>query len=213
MLIIMRDRFLLVNNPACCLLEMMDGVQTAVLSTCISCETGARRHAACLCALMQRSMCLSARVCARVCACVWVCVCVCVRTRSCVYMCFHDALFDTFSRRDVCYPCLLESDPRLCLIGVFTLSGLTHTDMPDLGSTLSAMKRENSVIGTCLPPFWGRKHLMPFIVCFLVYFYREMFSFSLYSLLFFFSFLISHYPFPLRDFERERCTFQPWYND
>ena len=80
MLIIMRDRFLLVNNPACCLLEMMDGVQTAVLSTCISCETGARRHTTCLCALMQHSMCMSACVC----VCAWVCVC--VRICVCVYV-------------------------------------------------------------------------------------------------------------------------------
>ena len=91
MLIIMRDQFLLVNNPACCLLEMMDGVQTAVLSTCIPCETGARRHACvCVCALMQHSVCMSARVCAclhvcvSVCLCAYVCVCVYVFSRCLV---------------------------------------------------------------------------------------------------------------------------------
>lgn len=55
----------------------------------------------------------------------------------------------------MCYPCLLESDPRLCLIGVFTLSGLTQTDMLDLGSPPFAMKRENSDIETC--PLLGCK--------------------------------------------------------
>lgn len=70
------------------------------------------------------------------------CVCMCV--------CLHYALFGTCSRRGVCYPCLLESDPRLCLIGVFTLSGLTHTDTLDLGSPPFAMKRENSDTETCL---------------------------------------------------------------
>lgn len=69
--------------------------------------------------------------------CVFVCVCV-------------FALFGTFSRRGVCYPCLLEPDPRLCLIGVFTLSGLTHTDTLDLGSPPFAMKREKSDTETCL---------------------------------------------------------------
>ena len=107
MLIIMRDRFLLVNNPACCLLEMMDGVQTAVLSTCISCETGARRHAVCLCALMQRSMCLSARVCARVCVCVCVCVCVFVCVRACVCICVFTM------------PCLTHFHGGMCVIPVF----------------------------------------------------------------------------------------------
>lgn len=87
----------------------MDGVQTAVVSTCISCKTGTWRHA--------------------------VCVCVCV---------FAICVVWHISRRGVCYPCLLESDPRLCLIGVFTLSGLTHTDTLDLGSPPFAMKRENS---------------------------------------------------------------------
>lgn len=66
-------------------------------------------------------------------------VCVCV-----LCMCLHYALFGTFSLRGVCYPHLLESDPRLCLIGVFTLSGLTHTDTLDLGFPPFAMKRENS---------------------------------------------------------------------
>lgn len=65
----------------------------------------------------------------------------------CVFVC---TLFGTFLRRGVCYPCLLESDPRLCLIGVFTLSGLTHTDTLDLGSPPFAMKRENSDTETCL---------------------------------------------------------------
>lgn len=80
--------------------------------------------------------------------CVQVCVRVCVYARVC--LCLHYALFGTFSRRGVCYPCLLESDPRLCLIGVFTLSGLTHTDTLDLGSPPFAMKRENSDTETCL---------------------------------------------------------------
>lgn len=111
---------MLVNNSACCLLEMMDGVQTAVVSTCISCKTGTWRHV--------------------VCACVGVCV----------WVCLHYALFGTFSQRGVRYPCLLESDPRLCLIGVFTLSGLTRTDTLDLGSPPFAMKRENSDTETCL---------------------------------------------------------------
>ena len=70
-------------------------------------------------------------------------MCVCARASVC-------ALFGRFSRRVVCYPCLLESDPRLCLIGVFTLSGLTHTDTLDLGSPPFAMKRENSDTETCL---------------------------------------------------------------
>lgn len=76
---------------------------------------------------------------------VFVCLCACVSVRVCVC-----TLFGTFSRRGVCYPCLLESDPRLCLIGVFTLSGLTHTDTLDLGSPPFAMKRENSDTETCL---------------------------------------------------------------
>lgn len=77
---------------------------------------------------------------------VYVCVCVSV----CLCICLHYALFGTFSRRGVCYPCLLESDPRLCLIGVFTLSGLTHTDTLDLGSSPFAMKKENSDTETVL---------------------------------------------------------------
>lgn len=100
----------------------MDGVQTAVVSTCISCKTGTWRHVV------------------LVCVCLFVCLC----------MCLHYALFGTFSQRGVCYPCLLESDPRLCLIGVFTLSGLTHTDMLDLGSPPFAMKKKNSDTETCL---------------------------------------------------------------
>ncbi|KAI9521615.1 hypothetical protein NQZ68_003769 [Dissostichus eleginoides] len=40
---------------------------------------------------------------------------------------------------------LLTIYPRLCLIGVFTLSGLTHTDTLDLGSPPFAMKRENKM--------------------------------------------------------------------
>lgn len=75
--------------------------------------------------------------------CVRVCLCVCAR--ALVYV-----LFGTFSRRGVCYPCLLESNPRLCLIGVFTLSGLTHTDTLDLGSPPFAIKKEYSDTETCL---------------------------------------------------------------
>lgn len=77
------------------------------------------------------------------------CVCVCVCSLLCVCMLVY-VLFGRFSLRSVCYPCLLESDPRLCLIGVFTLSGLTHTDTLDLGSPPFAMKRENSDRETCL---------------------------------------------------------------
>ena len=102
----------------------MDGVQTAVVSTCISCKTGTWRHV------------------------------VCVRVRVFVYM--HVFVY-VFALRclahfhgGVCYPCLLESDRRLCLIGVFTLSGLTHTDTLDLGSPPFAMKRENGDTETCL---------------------------------------------------------------
>lgn len=133
---------------------MMDGVQTAVISTCISCKTGIWRHVVCV------SVCVfaSARV----------CVCVC----GLVY-----ALFGTFSRRGVCYPCLLESDPRLCLIGVFTLSGLTHTDTLDLGSPPFAMKRENSDTETCLLLGWEEK-----LCCYL------------FPSFFFFVFLLSVFP-------------------
>ncbi len=118
----------------------MDGVQTAVVSTCISCKTGAWRHVVCVCA----------------------CVCLCT--------CLHYALFGTFSQRGVCYPCLLESDPRLCLIGVFTLSGLTHTDTLDLGSPPFAMKRENSDTETCLLLGWEEK-LCCYLFLFIVFLY------------------------------------------
>lgn len=119
---------------------MMDGVQTAVVSTCISCKTGTRRHV--------------------VCACVFVYVfALCV-----VWHIFTEG---------VCYPCLLESDPRLCLIGVFTLSGLTHTDTLDLGSPPFAMKRENSDTETCLLLGWEEK-----LCCYLFLFFL-LFSFSL----------------------------------
>lgn len=68
------------------------------------------------------------------------------RDMWCVCMCclahFHGG---------VCYPCLLESNLRLCLIGVFTLSGLTRTDTFDLGSSPFAMKRENNDTDAFLP--------------------------------------------------------------
>lgn len=121
----------------------MDGVQTAVVSTCISCKTGTWRHV----------------VCVRVCI-----ACVCVS--ACLCICLHCALFGTFSRRGVCYPCLLESDPRLCLIGVFTLSGLTHTDTLDLGSPPFAMKKENSDTETFLLLCWEEK-----LCCYLFLFF------------------------------------------
>ena len=106
-----------------------------------------------------------------VCVCVCVCLPVCVRVCVCesLCMCLHYALFGTFSRRGVCYPCLLESDPRLCLIGVFTLSGLTHIDTLDLGSPPFAMKRENSDTETCLLLGWEEKlccYLFLFFLCF-----------------------------------------------
>lgn len=88
-------------------------------------------------------------------------MCVFAYARVCAFLCLctclHYALFGTFSRRGVCYPCLLESDRRLCLIGVFTLSGLTHTDTLDLGSPPFAMKRENSDTETCLLLCWEEK--------------------------------------------------------
>lgn len=123
----------------------MDGVQTAVVSTCISCKTGTWRHV--------------------------VCMCMCV-------LVFVYALFGTFSRRGVCYPCLLESDPRLCLIGVFTLSGLTHTDTLDLGSPPFAMKRENSDTETCLLLGWEEK-----LCCYLFLFFFRFPSLCLSSAL------------------------------
>lgn len=75
-----------------------------------------------------------------------VCMCVCVHACVCVFVLRCLAHF----HGGVCYPCLLESDRRLCLIGVFTLSGLTHTDTLDLGALPFAMKRENSDTETFL---------------------------------------------------------------
>lgn len=70
-----------------------------------------------------------------------------MRARVCMCLC---VVWHIFTEGCACYPCLLESDLRLCLIGVFTLSGLTHTDTLDLGSLPFAMKRENSDTKTCL---------------------------------------------------------------
>lgn len=100
-----------------------------------------------------------------VCVCVFICVCAHTHVCVFVYVFALCVVWHIFTEGCVCYPCLLESDLRLCLIGVFTLSGLTHTDMLDLGSPPSAMKRENSDTETCLPLCWEDKLYSDLFLC------------------------------------------------